>query len=197
MAKSPSTAGQRRGGNPALRLAAIRQWHTMIGVFIAPCVIFFAFTGVVQIFSLHEARGGYHPPALIEGLGSVHKDQVFRVKPERPAPAQAPSAAAPSHPDDASAGHDHDDADHADHADADHAGHDHVAAAPADHASAKPKGQPIKVYALKWLFTFVAIGLATSTGLGLWMALSYGRNKRTLWALLAAGIVLPILLVVI
>ncbi len=187
MPKSPPNAGPRRGGNPALRLAAIRQWHTMIGVFIAPCVIFFAFTGIVQIFSLHEARGGYHPPALIEGLGSVHKDQIFRVKPTGPAPA-APAAAAAVAP--------HDDADH-DHADADHDDHDHAAATPADHGPAKPKGQPIKVYALKWLFTFVAIGLATSTGLGLWMALSYGRNKRTLWVLLVAGIVLPVLLVVI
>jgi len=182
LAKSPSNAGERRGGNPALRLAAVRQWHTMIGVFIAPSVMFFAFTGTLQIFSLHEARGGYHPPALIEGLGSVHKDQIFRVKPTGP-------AAAADH-DDADAGHDHGDADHDDH------DHDH-AAAPADHGSAKPKLQPIKVYALKWLFTFVALGLFTSTSLGLWMALSYGRNKRTLWALLAAGIVLPVLLVVI
>ena len=166
MAKSPS--------NPALRFAAIRQWHMMIGVFIAPTVLFFAFTGIVQIFSLHEARGGYHPPALIEGLGSVHKDQIFRVKPAKPATA----------------------AHHDDHDDADHADHDH-AAAPGDHAPAKPKLQPIKVYALKWLFTFVALGLATTTCLGLWMALSYGRNRRTLWVLLAAGIILPVLLVVI
>ena len=184
MAKSPST-GQRRGGNPALRLAAIRQWHTMIGVFIAPSIMFFALTGIVQLFSLHEARAGYQPPALIEGLGSVHKDQIFRVKPVRPAPAAG--AAAADHHDDADADHDHD------HADADH---DHAAAAPADHGAAKPKGQPIKVYALKWLFTFVALGLLTSTGLGLWMALSYGRNKRVLWVLLAAGVVLPVLLVV-
>ena len=177
MAKSPT--------NPALRLAAIRKWHSMIGVFIAPCVFFFAFTGIIQIFSLHEARGAYHPPALIEGMGSVHKDQIFRVKPERPA---APEAAHPA------------DADHH-HADAE-ADHDHADAGPAkpavaDHAPAKPKGQPIKVYALKWLFTVVALGLMTSTGLGLWMALSFGRNKRTLWLLLAAGTLLPVLLVVI
>ena len=172
MAKSPT--------NPALRLAAIRRWHTWIGVFIAPTVMFFALTGIVQIFSLHEARGGYHPPALIAGLGSVHKDQVFRVKAERPAPAAIPAAE-----------HHDEDADH------DHADGDHAAPAPADHAPAKPKGQPIKVYALKWLFTFVALGLVTSTGLGLWMALSFGRDKRVLWALLAAGVILPVLLVVI
>ena len=188
MAKSPTTAGQRRGGNPALRLAAIRQWHTMTGVCIAPSIMFFALTGIVQLFSLHEAHAGYQPPALIEGMGSVHKDQIFKVKPPRPAPG---AAAAADHHDDADADHDHD------HADADHADADHAVAAPADHAAAKPKGAPIKVYILKWVFTFVALGLLTSTGLGLWMALSYGRNKRLLWALLAAGVVVPLLLVVI
>ena len=44
---------------------------------------------------------------------------------------------------------------------------------------------------------FVAVGLLTSTGLGIWMGLSFGRNKRLLWGLLAAGVVLPLLLVVI
>ena len=188
MAKSPTTAGQRRGGNPALRLPAIRQWHTMIGMFIAPSIMFFAFTGVIQIFSLHEARGDYHPPALIEGMGSVHKDQVFRVKAARPEPAAATTSAAAAQ---------HEDADH-DHADADHDDHDHAAAAgPAEKGGAKAKVPPLKVYVLKWLFTFVAAGLLTSTGLGIWMGLSFGRNKRLLWGLLAAGVVLPLLLVVI
>jgi len=190
LAKSPADAAPRRGANPALRLAAIRRWHSWMGVFIAPSVIFFAFTGIIQIFSLHEARGGYHPPALIEGMGSVHKDQVFRVKPPRPAPTPA---ASPAHDDDAKAGGHHDDADG--HADADHAA-DHAQPAAADHA-AKPKLAPVKVYALKWFFTLVALGLIASTVLGLWMALAYGRDKRVLWFALAAGALLPVLLVVV
>jgi hypothetical protein len=55
----------------------IRTWHTYIGVLIAPSVLFFALTGILQIFSLHEAHGKYQPPALVEKLGRVHKDQVF------------------------------------------------------------------------------------------------------------------------
>lgn len=81
-----------------MRLAAIRQLHTWLGVFIAPSVLFFALTGAVQLFGLHESRGAYHPPALIEKLGMVHKDQVFALKPKRPAAAPTASAPKPQAP---------------------------------------------------------------------------------------------------
>jgi hypothetical protein len=55
----------------------IRQWHSYIGLFIAPSVFFFALTGAAQLFSLHESHGNYEPPAIVEKLSSVHKDQVF------------------------------------------------------------------------------------------------------------------------
>jgi len=57
--------------------ATLRTWHSYIGLFIAPSVLFFSLTGAVQLFSLHEAHGSYQPPALVEKLSSVHKDQVF------------------------------------------------------------------------------------------------------------------------
>jgi len=55
----------------------LRQWHSYIGLFIAPSVIFFSLTGALQLFSLHEAHGTYQPPAILEKLASVHKDQVL------------------------------------------------------------------------------------------------------------------------
>ena len=61
-------------------MSTIRLWHGYIGILIAPSVIFFALTGALQIFNLHEAHGSYTPPALIEGLSSLHKDQVFEQK---------------------------------------------------------------------------------------------------------------------
>ncbi len=73
----------------------VRLWHHYIGFLIAPSVLFFALTGSVQLFGLHEAHGGYRPPVLIEKLASVHKDQVFRAKPPRPPPPQT-SAAGPT-----------------------------------------------------------------------------------------------------
>jgi hypothetical protein len=57
--------------------ATIRKGHSYIGLFIAPSVLFFSLTGAVQLFSLHEAHGSYQPPAVVEKLSSVHKDQVF------------------------------------------------------------------------------------------------------------------------
>ena len=58
----------------------IRIWHMYIGILIAPSVLFFALTGALQLFSLHEAHGSYEPPPLIEKLSRLHKDQVFAQK---------------------------------------------------------------------------------------------------------------------
>ena len=60
----------------------VRQWHTYIGAFVAASVLFFAFTGSLQLFSLHEAHGAYTPPAIVEMLSRVHKDQVLHAKPK-------------------------------------------------------------------------------------------------------------------
>ncbi|HEY2710262.1 MAG TPA: hypothetical protein VGI95_19650 [Caulobacteraceae bacterium] len=72
-------------------MMTIRRLHTYIGAFIAPSVLFFAFTGSLQLFSLHEAHGGYTPPAVIEELGSIHKDQVLK-HPKPPGPPDADDA---------------------------------------------------------------------------------------------------------
>jgi hypothetical protein len=61
-------------------MPSIRTWHTYLGILIAPSVLFFALTGALQIFSLHEAHDSYVPPQLLEKLSSVHKDQVFALK---------------------------------------------------------------------------------------------------------------------
>jgi len=138
-------------------MMTVRQVHTYIGAFIAPSVLFFAFTGSLQLFSLHEAHGAYTPPAIIQALGRVHKDQVLKESPE---PA---SEGADAHDD-----HDHD-----------------------HHAAAAPTWP---VVALKWVFLAVAIGLITSTLLGLWLAFTFGRRKAVVLALFVAGAALPVLL---
>ena len=61
-------------------MSSIRIWHMYIGILIAPSVLFFALTGALQIFSLHEAHGSYEPPPLLEKLSRLHKDQVFAQK---------------------------------------------------------------------------------------------------------------------
>ncbi len=81
MARPASRAAGARGANPALRLAGVRQFHAYLGAFMAPSILFFALTGSVQLFNLHEAHGAYRPPVLIEKLSAVHKDQRFSAKP--------------------------------------------------------------------------------------------------------------------
>ena len=72
----------------------IRKAHIWMGMLIAPSVLMFAFSGALQIFRLQEAKTGYVPPAVIEKLGRLHKDQVYAVAKPRAAP--APAAASPA-----------------------------------------------------------------------------------------------------
>lgn len=80
-------------------MASLRIWHSYLSVFIAPSVIFFALTGALQIFNLHEAHAGYQPPVLLEKLARVHKDQVFeRAERHEPPPPAALNGAPPPPP---------------------------------------------------------------------------------------------------
>ena len=146
----------------------VRQLHTYIGLFIAPSIIFFALTGSLQLFNLHESHGGYHPPPILERLGRVHKDQVFALD-DHDDDAGPPPAAKPD-------------------------GATSAAPAQPDHMDTAP-GLP--TYLLKWFFLIVALGLVVSTSLGLWLGLTHVRRKRVGWILLIAGAVIPIVLLVI
>lgn len=80
---------------PMARL--IRDWHAYLGALIAPSILFFATSGCLQLWSLHEAHGAYTPPAVIEKLGSLHKDQKFALGHHHaPPPAAAARKPAPA-----------------------------------------------------------------------------------------------------
>jgi hypothetical protein len=81
---------KRARANPALRLAFIRQCHVYVSVFVAPSLLFFAFTGALQTFRIPDDKAA---PALIQKLARLHKDDVFALKPVRPKrPEAAPHA---------------------------------------------------------------------------------------------------------
>jgi hypothetical protein len=70
-------------------LKFVRNTHLYLGIFLAPALLFFAFTGALQTFSLHETTQGssYKPPAWIVTLGQIHKKQTSvvpgrKVKPD-------------------------------------------------------------------------------------------------------------------
>jgi hypothetical protein len=89
----------------ASTLKLLRQIHLYIGVFIAPALLFFAFTGALQTAGLHEPIQGstYKPPAWIVTLSQLHKKQTTTVPVRKPRPAtDAPKpekSAAPKTPD--------------------------------------------------------------------------------------------------
>jgi hypothetical protein len=87
-------------------LKYLRLIHLYTGVFIAPALLFFAFTGALQTAGLHEAAPGstYKPPAWIVTLAQLHKKQTTTVPVRKPRPATdtakpdkspAPAPAAP------------------------------------------------------------------------------------------------------
>jgi hypothetical protein len=72
-----------------------RYTHLYLGVFIAPALLFFAFTGALQIFSFHETTRGssYKPPAWIVTLAQIHKKQTMTVPVKKlPPPTASPAS---------------------------------------------------------------------------------------------------------
>jgi hypothetical protein len=146
--------------------AVIRLWHSYIGLFIAPSVLFFALSGAVQIFSLHEAHGHYHPFAIVEKLSSVHKDQVFELGHHDAAPKSGADAGKPAD-----------------------------SANPAGAKEDDDKTE-LSTFMLKGFFLLVALCLTVSTALGLWMGLTQTRRKGIGWLLVIAGAAVPLGLLV-
>ncbi len=147
-------------------LKAIRLTHLYSGVFLAPAILFFAITGGLQMFSLHETTRGssYVPPAILVHLAQLHKKATLTVSQRKPAPAPAP--AAPGLP-------------------------------PAAKPNAAPQPPQPSYLPMKIFFGLVALGLVVSTLTGLVMSWIYTRNKPLIAGAFLAGIVVPIVLLLL
>jgi hypothetical protein len=173
-------------------LKYIRLIHLYIGVFIAPALLFFAFTGALQTFSLHETTRGssYKPPAWAVILAQIHKKQTSVVPvrklppPDKSANKSTPEQAAQDKPQD----------NRQDKSQSPPAISSQLApSAPAEPAIPKPHN----AIPLKCFFLLVAIGLFVSTFSGLYMSYKYIRSRVLITFILIAGIVLPILLTIV
>jgi hypothetical protein len=192
----------------------IRYTHLYLGVFIAPALFFFAFTGALQTFSFHETTKGssYKPPAWIATLAQIHKKQTTTIPVKKlPPPATAnaddlthparkhnPSAtSSTSQPPTASPTQSPSSSNPSPVASANPSP---VASAnPSPVASSNPSpatpSKPHNPLPLKFFFLLVSLGLFTSTLSGLYMSYRYSRNRKLITALLIAGIILPIALI--
>jgi len=150
-------------------LKLCRQWHLDIGVFTAPALLFFAVTGGLQAFNLHETTRGssYAPPHWLVVAAQLHKKQTVDVPQRKPRPPVAASETRREPAPAALAG-------------------TTVAKAP---AAATHHPLPLKIFS-----AFVGLTLALSTLTGLYMAWRYTRQPRRLVVLVLAGTVLPVVL---
>ena len=143
---------------------SLRQFHRYLGLFFTPAILFFAISGSLQTFRLQEEKG----------YGGTPPDWIVWLaaihkdqSPPRATPADA--AIAPDH----------------------HAG-DHEDAAPghaAVPATPRPSPLPLKIFVV-----MMAIGLALTSLLGTTIALTNRQTRRGAIGMLAAGAVLPCLL---
>ena len=167
-------------------LRVLRKLHLYLGVFTAPALLFFAFTGALQTFSLHETTQGssYKPPAWITSLAQLHKKQttevpVRRPRPDAPRPDAARSGTPPDHPERSTA-------------------KAAPSSAPPQSANQQPPAgpapRPKSHLPMKIFFLLVAVGLFLSTLTGIYMAYRYSRSRLLISGLLLAGAVLPLLL---
>ncbi|MEW9571124.1 PepSY domain-containing protein [Rhodanobacter sp. Si-c] len=150
-------------------LKGCRLVHLYLGVFSAPALLFFAVTGGLQTFSLHETTRGssYAPPKWLAVAAQLHKKQTMDVPSHKLRPPANPATeravdAVPA-----------------------------AAMRPAVDA-ARPKGRnplPLKVFT-----ALIALSLALSTLTGLYMAWRYSRHAGRIVAVFLAGIAVPILL---
>lgn len=205
-APRPARPGSR--AHALLRLT--RKVHLYFGVFISPALLFFAFTGALQTFSLHETTQGssYKPPAWLAAWAQLHKKQTTEInrrpRPNGPSPfeqnrSQAnPTQNGPAQNDAGSGRHKHDNpGQKAAQSSPNPVNATTTNPAPANRApdtAAAPAPRPKSHLPMKIFFLIVSIGLFLSTVTGIYMSYKYTRRAWLITTLLIAGTVLPLLL---
>jgi hypothetical protein len=153
-------------GMQVAALKTVRLGHHYLGVFLAPAILFFTFTGALQAFSFHESTTGssYKPANWIVVLAQIHKKQTTQLPAHKPQPPASSPAGTSSSPE--------------------------TTVSPAQ-ATNRAVHHPLP---LKMFFLIVCVGLSASTATGLYMSYKYSRKKLLLAILFLAGIVVPIFL---
>lgn len=170
----------------------VRALHFYLGVFFAPSIIFFAFSGALQSFGLHEGEGH---AKWIEEMGEVHKNQrppdwmkaaPKAATPQQSAPQQQstaqPTAGAAAAPANAPS-----------QATAPAASAQPTPAptqtAPVRRPPRKPKSVPFKVFS-----AVMATGLILSSILGILIAFRMKPDPKPIWLMLVLGTIVPAVL---
>jgi hypothetical protein len=153
----------------AVSLKSVRLIHRYIGLFFSPTILFFAITGGLQMFGLHEsARGSsYVPPNILVHLSQLHKKGTLYLPPRKVGPSNS-ARSDEAKPD----------------------GPKLEAPKPTQASPATPPNSLI----MKLFFAATALAIAVSTCTGLIMSWKYARRKSIVLLTLAAGVVIPAIL---
>lgn len=173
-------------------LKFMRKAHLYLGIFTTPALLFFAFTGAMQTFSLHESTPGssYRPPAWIATLAQIHKKQDTTVPVRRTRSPATDDAVQRGSGSEGSLGPGQLGSGHASKATGSGAADQTEAGKTAQSGVPRQKSHlPMKIF-----FLLVAVSLALSTLTGVYMSYKYSPGWWQLTGLLAAGLVVPLLL---
>ena len=156
----------------ATTLKSIRQVHNYVGLFFAPTILFFAMTGGLQMFGLHESSRGssYIPPAVLVHLAQLHKKGTLYLPPRKP-PQAPPARADGAKPD---------------------VPKPDTQKPPQATRNSAPNPLPIKIF-----FAATALALIISTSTGIVMGWKYARRKSLVLLILTAGLLVPIVLLLL
>ena len=151
----------------AASFQSIRVMHRYLGLFFAPTILFFAITGGLQMFGLHETAPGssYVPPDFLVHLSQLHKKGTLYLPPRKAAP---PNSAKP---------------------DGAKLDSPRLETLKPPQATTPPNSLPMKIF-----FAATALALAVSTLTGLIMGWKYARRKSIVLLTVAAGVVIPVFL---
>lgn len=167
--KSPASSSR------ANWLKQVRQLHLYLGTFFAPSILFFAFTGALQLFGLHEGHPGekYQPPAWVAKLGSIHKNQTIAER-RGPPPGLVGGQMRPLE-----------------------ARSEAVKRPQGEGRRPNESRQESKfTLALKVFFLGTSLGLIFTTLLGIYMAFKFNRSRALVWSLLSIDTASPAALIV-
>jgi len=151
----------------AASLQSIRLMHRYLGLFYAPTILFFAITGGLQMFGLHETPRGssYAPPNILVHLSQLHKKGTLYLPPRKVAPPNSAKSEGAK------------------------LDGPKLETPKPTQAPPPPNSLPMKIF-----FAATALALAVSTCTGLMMGWKYARRKSIVLLTLAAGVVIPAIL---
>ncbi|THD57309.1 hypothetical protein [Phenylobacterium sp.] len=150
--------------------ATFRRLHGWLGSLFAPGLIFFAASGLVQVFDLHKPQPArdYQPPAAVRVMAALHKDQTLHVHEK--------DAAKPAKEGDG----------------AEHKAKSKANANANANAKAAPERAGLGSILLKAYATATSVVLALTTMIGLYLAFRSPRDRAWNLALLTLGLLAPI-----